>query len=377
MVTGIDLVEWQLRVAQGEPLPATQEDINQEGHAIEVRIYAEDPLKGFLPSIGKIRIWNHVDMPGARLDSGVDKGSQVTIYYDPQLAKLIIHEPTRRAAIDRLAHYLADFQIEGVTTNVGFLFWITQHPEFREGLTDTSFIDRHWHPQELKLGQYLPPEVALAAAARELIPDPQPYTANPWQYELSPLVAQDVVLTFEYVPPGYVPEHGKAREVRVVARRHSESPHTWDIQTDAFAKQVIVEEADGWRLQISTPTAGGLQKIPIPALNWSGYYDGRLMLVEWEDHLYRLLLPRPLSTDTLAVAVRLPGENHLQAPMPGKIILVPVQEGQEVTEGERLVVMEAMKMEFTLRAPHAGRVARLPVREGQLVDAGTVLVEIA
>ena len=128
-VTGIDLVAWQLLVAQGDPLPATQADIKQNGHAIEVRIYAEDALKGFLPSIGRITAWE----PGivGRLDSGVETGSQVTIYYDPMLAKLIVHKQTREASSPLAGPYPGPFKVEGVTTNIGFLLWLVQQPEFR------------------------------------------------------------------------------------------------------------------------------------------------------------------------------------------------------------------------------------------------------
>jgi 3-methylcrotonyl-CoA carboxylase alpha subunit len=379
MVTGIDLVAWQLLVAQGDPLPAAQEDIKQEGHAIEVRIYAEDPLNGFLPSIGKITRWEpgYSDQPSDnvefRLDSGVDIGSQVTIYYDPQLAKLIVHSSNRDQAMSYLAGALVDFEIQRVTTNLSFLLWLVVHPEFRAGNTDTGFIDRHWHPNAR--GEPLPDNIALMLAADEITSrDTLNPVSNPWHLMPSPLTQQDVTLVYDYIPPGFPVDPKKAHEVRVVARRTSEDPDTWNMQAGSFAGPVHLQWRD-WELMMGLETPNGIEWKRVNFYQ-SRNYNGRLLIVQKDGKIYRLLRPAPLSTDTLAVAVHLPGENHLQAPMPGKIILVPVQEGQEVAEGERLVVMEAMKMEFTLRAPHAGRVTRLPVREGQLVDAGTVLVEI-
>ena len=379
MVTGIDLVEWQLLVAQGEHLPSTQEDIKQEGHAIEVRIYAEDPLKGFLPSIGQITRWapGYSDQPSDnvtfRLDSGVDIGSQVTIYYDPQLAKLIVHSATREQAMSYLAGALVDFEIQRVTTNLSFLLWLVVHPEFRAGQTDTGFIDRHWHPDAAV--EPLPDNIALLLAADEIKSrDNLKPASNPWHLMPSPLTQQDVTFVYDYIPPGFPIDPQAAQEVRIVARRTSDDPDRWQMQVGGFAGPVHLQWRE-WELMMGLETPAGIEWKPVNFYQ-SRNYDGRLLIVQKDGKIYRLLRPAPHSTDTLATPVHLPGENHLQAPMPGKIILVPVQEGQEVAEGERLVVMEAMKMEFTMRAPHAGRVTRLPVREGQLVDAGTVLVDI-
>jgi 3-methylcrotonyl-CoA carboxylase alpha subunit len=373
-VTGIDLVAWQLLVAQGDPLPATQADIHQNGHAIEVRIYAEDALKGFLPSTGRITRWRTPYRMKARLDSGVEEGSQVSIYYDPMLAKLIAHGTNRAAAVQELARTLARFRVQGVTTNLGFLLWVAQHPEFRAGNTDTGFIDRYWHP-----AQEPPPDhIAVAAAAADLLFDvgdwDKPY--NPWHSTPTILAQQELTLTLDYIPPGYNADPGQTREVRVTAQREAETAKTWRLQSGAFSAPVTIEEADRKHVRFGTATAEG-QQWTEAGIDWlSGDEGFNFLILRGDDYTYRFLRPSPLSTDTLATAVRLPHENSLEAPMPGKVIQVLVGEGEAVEENARLVVMEAMKMELTIRAPHAGRVTRLPVGVGQLVDAGTVLVEI-
>ncbi len=373
-VTGIDLVEWQLLVAQGDPLPSTQEDIHQNGHAIEVRIYAEDALKGFLPSIGQITKWMTPYRMKARLDRGVDEGSLVTIYYDPMLAKLIAHGPTREAAVRDLTQTLARFTIEGVTTNLGFLLWVAQHPEFRVGHTDTSFIDRYWHPAL----EPPPDHIAVAAVAADLLFDEsdwdKPY--NPWHEAPTILTQQELTLTLDYIPPGYNLDPKHTQEVRATAQRQAGTADTWRLQSGTFSAPIRIEKADRKHVRFGTETPGG-QQWTEAAIDWLNRDEGfNFLLLRADDYIYRFLRPRPLSTDTLATAVHLPHENSLEAPMPGKVIQVLVAEGDTVEANARLVVMEAMKMEFTIRAPHAGQVKRLPVQVGQLVDAGAVLVEI-
>jgi 3-methylcrotonyl-CoA carboxylase alpha subunit len=370
-VTGIDLVEWQLIVAQGDPLPATQADIQQNGHAIEVRIYAEDALKGFLPSIGWITAWepHYVE----RLDSGVEEGSRVTIYYDPMLAKLIVHGSNRAEAIQSLAYQLAVFKIEGVVTNLGFLFWLVEHPDFQAGNTDTGFIERYWHPEHLD--EPLPDEVAVTAAAYELLRRPQQVNShNPW-HTLSNLSSHDVILSYEYVPAGFNLRSSGTKQITVVAQKAHEAPNTWHIRSGDFDRVIRPGYSEDSSI-FYYATENGWQQSNVEEISDAYYKDWPVLVFADKGHLYRLLRPRPLSTDTLATAVHLPHENSLEAPMPGKVIQVLVSEGDAVDESARLVVMEAMKMELTIRAPHAGQVKRLPVREGQLVDAGTVLVEI-
>jgi 3-methylcrotonyl-CoA carboxylase alpha subunit len=163
LLTGRDLVRWQLRVAGGEPLPVSQEQITAAGHALEVRIYAEDPAVGFLPSVGRLEQWIAPEGPGVRVDSGVRRGSEVSSYYDPMLAKLIVHAEDREAAIARMEQALQQFAILGVQTNLAYLLAIARHPVFRAGALSTDFLKTHfarWKP-----AAELPEEVLLALAA--------------------------------------------------------------------------------------------------------------------------------------------------------------------------------------------------------------------
>lgn len=186
-VTGLDLVRLQLTIAAGEPLPFTQDDVSLRGHAIECRIYAEDPAAGFLPASGTLRLFAPPSGPGIRNDVGVTTGDTVGVDYDPQLAKLIVHAPDRAAAIDRLTGALRDYAILGVTTNLPFLGWLVAHPEFRAGNTTTAFIERQWSPPATTAEPpLLPREVLLGAAALDILDREERAAqatrpANPWQ----------------------------------------------------------------------------------------------------------------------------------------------------------------------------------------------------
>jgi 3-methylcrotonyl-CoA carboxylase alpha subunit len=367
----LDLVELQLRVAQGEPLPFTQQAVERHGHAIEVRVYAEDPLKGFLPSIGRLRAFQAPIGPGVRNDVGVEAGDQVSIYYDPMLAKLIAFGPDRATAIRRLSAALAAYEVAGVTTNLGFLFWLAQHPAFREGATDTGFLDRYFDPAAPAMAPP-PPEAVLAAGAYDLVygraPQPvaNPWTAGPWRQ-----AGQDVVFRYGTLVPGGAAAGREAAHRVTATFSRGDVPGTWHATVAGWSGLV----------QIALNAAGGVH---LRRLDGEGPLDVPVqvaapapdrLVVTWGAQIYALLRLPPLSTDTLGVAAHV-GDDKLEAPMPGKIIQVLAGEGDTVDEGQRLVVMEAMKMEFTIKAPHAGRVTRLPVHVGQLVEAGAILAEV-
>ncbi|HEX6606292.1 MAG TPA: biotin/lipoyl-containing protein, partial [Chloroflexia bacterium] len=367
----LDLVELQLRVAQGEPLPFTQEAVERRGHAVEVRVYAEDPLKGFLPSIGRLRVFQPPGGPGVRNDVGVEAGDQVSIYYDPMLAKLIAFGPDRATAIRRLSVALAAYEVAGVTTNLGFLFWLAQHPAFREGATDTGFLDRYFDPAAPS-GAPPPPEVVLAAGAYDLVcgsasqPAANPWTAGPWRQ-----AGQDVVFRYGTLVPGGAAAGREAAHRVTATFSRGDAPGTWRATAAGWSGLVrIVPNAAGG-IQLRWLDGEGPVDLPVQV---AAPAPDRLVVI-WDARIYALLRLPPLSTDTLGVAAHL-GEDKLEAPMPGKIIQVLAGEGDAVGEGQRLVVMEAMKMEFTIKAPHAGWVTRLPVRVGQLVEAGAILAEV-
>lgn len=163
MVTGVDLVRQQFAIASGEPLPFTQADLHQRGHAVECRVYAEDPDSGFLPSVGALRLFLPPEAPGIRVDSGVGTGDEITRYYDPLIAKIIVHDMTRQGALRRMDAALRDTVILGTATNLRFLRWLISHPVFQAGEVDTSFIERHL--DEFRADAPAPPDEALIAAA--------------------------------------------------------------------------------------------------------------------------------------------------------------------------------------------------------------------
>ncbi len=374
----LDLVALQLRVAEGCALPFAQPDVTRHGHAIEVRVYAEDPAHGFLPSTGRLQTFAPPHAPWVRNDAGVAAGDAVSIYYDPMLAKLIVAAPDRPSAVARLAEALAAYDVTGVTTNLGFLFWLAQHPAFREGATDTGFIDRYYDPAVLAEAAP-PPEAALAVAAYDLLHGgkadatlgaSRPF--NPWRAGAWQQAGQDLVFRYHFLPPGLsaVAAREPAHLVEVRFDRATEAG-VWQTTTGDYSARLslqAVPEAGVLLRRLDGPAPGALPvRVTAPA-------DGR-RVVEWDGALYRFARVPPLNTDWLGVAAHA-GEDRLDAPMPGKIVEVLVAEGDHVAEGQRLVVMEAMKMEFTVRAPHDGRVARLTVRPGQLVEAGTELVDV-
>jgi len=188
MITGLDLVEQQLRVAAGQPLAFRQDDLRIYGHAIECRVYAEDPATGFLPDIGRLNLYREPQGPGIRVDSGFREGMDVPIHYDPQLAKLIVHAPTREAAIERMIEAIDAFQISGVHTTLDFCRFVMQHPAFVSGDFDTSFVARYFTPDALHQPLTEAQQQALAIAAHALLspappaaPQPHPADANPWR----------------------------------------------------------------------------------------------------------------------------------------------------------------------------------------------------
>ncbi|MFT4047089.1 MAG: acetyl/propionyl/methylcrotonyl-CoA carboxylase subunit alpha [Solimonas sp.] len=351
MITGLDLVEWQLRVAHGEKLPLTQEQIPLRGHSIEVRLYAEEPEKGFLPSIGRL---THFRTPPAsdyvRIDSGVDEGDSVSPHYDPMLAKLIVWDETRERAIERMLRALGEFEIAGVGNNIAFLSRLVDHAEFRQGIVDTGLIAR---------------ENAV------LIPGPAPVPAAAYAAASLWSVQQEATL---------------AR-----AKGASSDPHSpWN-------------EADGWRVNgaqtrqlefrsgETTTTlslrygSDGLQLDGQPAavLGEHQYalgerrYTASVARLGEQLHVFADGAHHVLeAVDRLAHADE-EAEAHggLVAPMPGKIVALAAAVGSEVEKGTPLVVMEAMKMEHTLLAPARGRVVAYFCGVGEQVKDGVELVD--
>jgi len=353
-ITGTDLVEWQLRVAGGEPLPMQQEQLAIRGHAIEARLYAEDADRGFLPSTGTLR---HLRLPAnsayVRVDAGVDEGDSITPYYDPMIAKLIVWDVDRDAALRRMRGALAECEVAGVTTNVGFLSRLVQTDSFAHARLDTALIERE--AAALRPEQALADEIwQLAAVAahslRRAAPvDPaDPHT--PWAATDGWRLGVPARARIEL-------EHRGQRRVLSLARMGDR----WRIAVDGReASASVHSEADRLRVDL------GERQWTVHAHR----NDNRL-------HLFGHDGGQPfLIHDAIAEADHPAAEaGGLTAPMPGRVIALPVQPGAKVARGQSLVVLEAMKMEHSLNAPADGVLKSYRVAEGELVAEGAVLVE--
>jgi 3-methylcrotonyl-CoA carboxylase alpha subunit len=360
-VTGLDLVEWQLRVAAGEPLPLAQEQIETHGHAIEVRLYAEDPEAGFLPGSGRIeRLQLPQGRPGVRIDAGVIEGDTVSVFYDPMIAKLIVHGADRPQALARMADALAHSRIEGPKSNIEFLERLIRHPAVVEARIDTGYLDRH-------LDQVLPGErvtspLLLAAAASALL--------------LS-----------------------ESRDVHARARRGREPDSPWAL-ADSWrgghvGDRLLVLDAPGGRSELHVQGSAGDYAVRIGEQEIE-IRDARLedaaLSLRIDDRLHRLLCrvdgARVLLHDgerwsiSQRPAFEFEGEassgdpDRVRAPMPGRIVLVRVAEGDPVEAEQVLLVMEAMKMELSLRAVREGVVETVQVGVGDFVEADAVLIKL-
>ncbi|WP_028238355.1 acetyl/propionyl/methylcrotonyl-CoA carboxylase subunit alpha [Stutzerimonas azotifigens] len=324
-ITGLDLVAWQIRVAQSEPLPITQAQVPLHGHAIEVRLYAEDPDGGFLPASGSLRLYREpAPGPGRRVDSGVREGDAVSPFYDPMLAKLIAWGESREEARLRLLAMLGETRVGGVKTNLAFLRRVLGHPAFAAAELDTGFIARHQ-------AALLPPRPALSEAF--------------WQAAGRAWLAQ-------------LPTQGRDDD------RHSPwaAGSGLRLGLPATVSLHLCCSGEDRRLSLRLPTDAAP-----PAIR-----QGELLYVEWEGETLAVSAFDPIASAEAAHA----HSGGLSAPMNGSIVRVLVSVGQAVEAGTPLVVLEAMKMEHSIRAATAGTVTALNCREGDLVGEGAVLVEV-
>ncbi|MDT9583288.1 acetyl/propionyl/methylcrotonyl-CoA carboxylase subunit alpha [Stenotrophomonas indicatrix] len=354
-ITGTDLVEWQLRVAAGQPLPKRQDELAIHGHALEARLYAEDADRGFLPSTGTLRRLR-LPTPSAnvRVDTGVEEGDSITPYYDPMIAKLIVWDVDRDAALRRMSQALADCQVVGVTTNAGFLRRLVQTDSFANAKLDTALIER----EQAALAVSGDGEQALWELAAIAAVASTPAAAADARDPHSPWQAQD----------GWrlgVPA------ARLVPLQQAERAHTLKVWTTA----------DGWRVQCGD--AAPKQVV--------GHADGQTLSVQMDERRWRLQLQRdgdqlylfasdgqhrftlhdPVGESEQASA----DAGSLLAPMPGRIVATLVAAGTQVKRGTPLVVLEAMKMEHTLQAPADGTVKGYRAKAGDQVGDGAVLVD--
>jgi 3-methylcrotonyl-CoA carboxylase alpha subunit len=340
MITGVDLVEWQLRVASGEKLPKAQDEIALAGHAFEARIYAEDAARGFLPATGTLQ---HLKFPDAdsettRVETGVRQGDAVSPFYDPMIAKLVVHANDRGGALDKLRRALEQTEVAGSTVNTGFLAALAGDPDFAAGDVDTGLIGRK---QDALVAVPAPsPRIkALAALAASGAIDHEAGD-DPWS-----------------ALAGYTHFQPLERQISI---GHGETPVTAVIAGQPGNRFSV-------RIDGNIQVFGGNMEMRPRLARWPGHvtvFDGAVA------HVFSA--PDPLE----AVSDDAAGGDSLRAPMPGLVKLVRVETGQSVTRGQALLVLEAMKMEHTISAPHDGEIAEI-VTEGAQVTDGTVLVRFA
>jgi 3-methylcrotonyl-CoA carboxylase alpha subunit len=361
LVTGLDLVEWQLRVAAGEPLPLRQDQIGQRGHAIEVRIYAEDPEKNFLPGSGRLeRLLLPEARDGVRIDAGVEAGDAVTVFYDPMIAKLIVHGEDRSAALAKLAQALWRCDVVGPASNIDFLERLIAHPRVVEGSIDTSYLDRHL--DEVMRIPASPSLPALAAAIALRLRDEATSARgsaragsdphSPWAIADGWRVghASARPLWFEY----------RGQRIELVVNGAADAFAF--VVDDARHEVRIVGQDD---VALTFLLDGQTRRLPC-------LRSGDDLIVHDRGERFRFHPARPFGFDGAAES----GSDRVRAPMPGRIVAVNVSPGAQVEAQQALLVMEAMKMELTLRAPQAGRVAEVRATVGEFVEADTILVRL-
>ncbi|WP_399090727.1 biotin carboxylase N-terminal domain-containing protein [Streptomyces sp. BBFR2] len=337
---GLDLVEWQLRIAAGEQLPFTQDDIGFAGHAVEARICAEDPARDFLPTGGTVHLLREVRGGAVRTDSGLSQGAEVGSRYDPMLSKVIAYGPDRAAALRALRAALADTVTLGVTTNAGFLRRLLAHPDVVSGELDTGLVERE---AAALLPDGVPEEVyAAAAAVRQAALEPA-VDAGGWRDPFG-------------VPDGFRPG-GPAAPVRHWLKLPGQEPVARDVPPGTDGAEVT---ADTVRV-----TVDGVVHTFHRAGDWLGR-DGDSWHVTDHD---------PVAAALLGAAGG-HGADALTAPMPGTVTVVKVAVGEEVRAGQGLLVVEAMKMEHVIAAPHAGTVTALDVTPGATVAMDQVLAVV-
>jgi propionyl-CoA carboxylase alpha chain len=341
LVHGVDLVRMQFAIASGARLGAS--DIPPaRGWAIEARINAEDPNREYLPAIGTITRYDPPHGPGIRLDSGVRVGSEVSVYYDSMLAKLIAYGPTRQSAIERLTHAIEEFHIEGVYTNLPLQLRIARDVTFRAGYTTTAFMVEH--SNFLRPDPTGDPEEAFLLAIGAIVADPRAWRIGG--------MGIPIRLT------------GQKRTIAVVASR-AIAGEGWTIAGDLAGE--VSFDVDGDRVVVRNETSRAAGRATLGAHGVDVVFDA---------HPYRLAFAPPPTLGAGGSGAARSGKNAIVSPMPGKIVKVAVAAGDVVAERDLLLVLEAMKMEHRIEAARDGVVKSVAVSEGSLVGGGATLVEL-
>lgn len=334
-ITGVDLVEWQLNVAAGGKLPMQQKDLQITGHAIEARLYAEDPQQDFLPIAGQL---THLAFPSAcRIDSGVIANDMISAFYDPMLAKVIVFGQNRRAAIDKMGQSLAAIEIAGIKTNLGFLAALTQISDFTSCRLDTGLISRN--SSVLTAPVKLTPRALLAGVV----------SAVGNQATMSRL-------------SGFCLWKGASQRVQVIFEGQQIV-----LPVQLIENQIILKWQGADYLAVYSDAGWQFEGEALPA----AHRAGRDITV-FDQGGIALKLIDPLSRAEVAAV----GTTQIEAPMPGLVIAVSVSAGQEVEEGQPLITLEAMKMQQVLSAPFSARVDEIAVQEGAYVEAQALLIQL-
>ncbi|MBL8481916.1 MAG: acetyl/propionyl/methylcrotonyl-CoA carboxylase subunit alpha [Rhodocyclaceae bacterium] len=362
MITGLDLVEWQLRVAAGEPLPLAQEQLAIRGHALEARIYAEDPARGFLPSTGRLV---HLAAPpegvNVRVDTGVEEGDAISPHYDPMIAKLIVWDQSRERACARMLQALAAYRVVGVANNIEFLSRLVACPAFAQADLDTGLIEREagYLFQE---GESVPDEVYRVAALAELMREAHraQEAARQSGDEGSPWHARDGWRLNAAARRELLFRHGERQIAVQVAYRGASyllalGGQSVAARGEAAGRGRLRVELDGTRMDATVIAAGEKRHV---------FLHGRTWQLACVDPLHQ-------------TAEGGGAEGGLLAPMPGKVIALIAESGQRVEKGAALLILEAMKMEHTIKAPAAGTVRAFRYQVGDQVGDGAELVDFA
>jgi 3-methylcrotonyl-CoA carboxylase alpha subunit len=355
LITGVDLVEWQLRVAFGERLPLAQDQIRFNGHAIEARVYAENPARNFMPSVGRIKTWR---MPsaadGLRIDDGYREGDQVSPYYDAMLAKVIAWAPTRQAAIDKLDRALQESDVRGVVTNIPFLSALVTHPDVRANAIDTGFIERELN--NLTATAAAAGDLELAAAVATIFADEETAARgeahSPWR-------------TFGWMPVGrrqrmFSFRQGQGGEQQV-SLQYGNGPSTLAIGEREFTFAYSLNDQG----EIDLTLDGAKSRVV-------GIIEGHELYLRTRQGRFELHWVDPFGGETEEHV----GEDKIVAPLPGTVVALLAEEGAKIEKGAPILTLEVMKMEQTLRAPYAGVLKAIKCKVGDIVQEGAELAEV-
>ncbi|XUM21234.1 acetyl/propionyl/methylcrotonyl-CoA carboxylase subunit alpha [Bradyrhizobium oligotrophicum S58] len=356
LITGVDLVEWQLRVAFGEELPLTQDQIRLHGHAIEARVYAENPAKNFMPSVGTIKTWRlPAEAGGLRIDAGYREGDAVSPYYDAMLAKMIAWAPTREVAVERLNRGLEDTDVRGIVSNIPFLSSLLTHPDVVANAIDTGFIERHL--THLTQSGAVADDLELCAAVAAILIGEQTAAAkeqgSPWRASgWMPVGLRQRVFSFR---------EGAGNEPRTATLAYGPGVQRLSIEGRETSFSALQTDDGGFDL-----VCDGVKSHVVAVIEGHELYlrtrNGRFDL-HWID---------PFGGDDEEQA----GEDKIVAPLPGTVVALLAQEGAVLEKGAAILTLEVMKMEQTLRAPFAGRLKAIKCKVGDIVQEGVELADL-